>query len=180
MFRFMYLLFIAFFLTACATPSRLGISEAEWQNYTPEQRQDIKKSYYTVLKGQVNAQKGAPSDGSRLQVNISGGKIKLPPFVDSQNYTPIAFTLRSGECKTIQVTDANSDKKIPMKACYLNKTLYLDPSRYEVEKSVGSIQLHYSPIWDRDFTYQGVSSTGYVHLTNVNVSVSRYTSESAE
>jgi hypothetical protein len=161
-------------LAACVTPMKLGISEAEWENYSPEQKQKIKKGYYYILKKSIKNTEKGESDGTSLHVQVSGGKVNMPPFSSLSSYVPITFDLRSGDCQTVHVMEQSGDKKVPMKVCYYNKTLYLDPSRYDPDKGIGSIQLHYSPIWDRGFTYQGVSSSGYVHLTNVNVTVKKY------
>ncbi len=177
MLRLISLLLIVLFLSACATPNTLGISKAEWNNYSPVEREKIKSGYYAILRGEGKIKKSV-SDGSRVQVKISGGKIKLPPFANLENYIATNFLIRDGQCKTVQISEATAKNTIPMKVCYLNKTLYLDPSRYEIEKSVGSIQLHYSPIWDRSFTYKDVSSSGYVHLTGVNITVARFLNDS--
>lgn len=176
MFRVLLLLLASSLLAACATPMRLGISEAEWNNYGPEERQRIKSGYYEVLKSSVNDSENVVPDGSTLHVKLYGGQIALPPFANLCNYLPVEFDIMSGDCQKIELQESNGDNKVSMKICYRNKTLYLDPSRYDPSKKIGSIQLHYSPIWDRGFTYQNVSSTGYVHLTNVNVAVRRYES----
>lgn len=152
---------------------RLGISEAEWQNYSPEKREQIKSGYYEMLKNKFHEEK-AVSDGSTLHVRISDGQVTMPPFSNPVGYTPVEFDIGSGDCQTVEVHDLAGNKKVPMKVCYQNKTLYLDSSRYDKAKRLGSIQLHYSPIWERGFTYQGVSSSGYVHLTNVNVALRKY------
>jgi hypothetical protein len=173
MLRFALFLFVSLLLTACATPTRLGISETEWENYSPAEQQKIKRNYYSILQGRGRCHEKIIPDGSTVHVKISEGKIVIPPSASLHDYKPLEFTLRSGECHNIQICEEGTDKHTSMKACYRNKTLYLDPSRYEPEKSVGSIRLHYSPIWDRGFTYQPVSSTGYVHLNNVKVTVKR-------
>jgi hypothetical protein len=160
-------------LTGCATPGRLGISENEWQNYSPDQQAKIKAGYYELLRNKLDSTKGI-ADGSVLHVKISGGQVNMPPFAQLYNYTPIEFDITSGESRTITFKEENGKKKVDVKALYSNKTLYLDPSRYDVMKRIGSIQLHYSPIWDRGFSYQNVSSSGYAHLTNVNVALRKY------
>lgn len=155
---------------------RLGISEAEWKNYSPDERQRIKSGYYEMLKGRYSEEEKTTSDGTMVKVKVSDGQVDMPPFANLSSYIPVEFELQSGDCQNIELRQQNGNKKISMKACYLNKTLYLDPSRYDATKKLGSIQLHYSPIWDREFTYQNVSSNGYVHLTNVNVTVRKYDS----
>lgn len=159
-------------LTACVTPMRLGMSETEWESYSPQERQKIKQGYYQILKTSTKSQ-AKPSDGSKLQVHLSSGKVGMPPFSSLYPYNPVSFEVQNGHCKDISISEENGDKKVTMKACYQGKTLYLDPSHYDTAKRQGSIQLHYSPIWDRELTYNGVSSSGYVHLTNINVTLKR-------
>ncbi|MBA2655263.1 MAG: hypothetical protein H0U71_09405 [Gammaproteobacteria bacterium] len=175
MFRIFFLLLVLCGITACATPTRLGISDAEWQNYSSDQQQKIKSGYYEMLKSRGKTDdEPIVSDGSALNVRICAGQVAMPPFTDLSNYSPVELSVISGNCQTVQINELNGNKKVPMKVCYLNKTLYIDPSRYDQTKKLGSIQLHYSPIWDRGFTYQNVSSSGYAHLTNANVTVRKY------
>jgi hypothetical protein len=168
------LLLLTLLLTACVSPMRMGISEAEWRHFSPEEKEKIKKGYYEVLKGRFHANEKAVSDGSTLNVKIAGGQISMPPFNGLCHYAPLEFNILSGDCLKLDLKELEGNRTIPMQACYRNKTLFLDPSRYDPTKRIGSIQLHYSPIWDRGFTYANVSSSGYAHLTNVNVSVKRY------
>lgn len=174
--RVFFLFITSLGLSACVTPGRLGIPEEQWNNYTAEERAKIKKGYYEILKDKLDKEK-VTSDGTIVQVKLSGGKANMPPFASLFPYHPVDFEVTSGDCQTVTLKEEGGDKTVKMRACYFNKTLYLDPSHYEVSKRFGSIQLHYSPIWDRGFTYQNVSSSGYVHLTNVNVSVKRLNDE---
>lgn len=175
MFRILFFSLTVVTLAGCVSPMRLGISEAEWRNYSPDEQQKIKSGYYEMLRSRVSGdEERIEPDGSTLHVKVSDGQVKMPPFTSLLNYNPLEFDIQSGDCQTIEITQQGGDKKVPMKVCHINKTLYLDPSRYDPSKKLGSIQLHYSPIWDRGFTYQNVSSSGYVHLTNVNVAVRKY------
>lgn len=163
------LLLITLALSACVTPARLGISEAEWANLTPEQQAKIKDGYFEVKKHRSGPDRIVP-DGSNVHLKVSSGKIGATAC----NYSSFEIDVQSGNCQTVKVKQLDGDKTVDVQACYYNKTVYLDPSRYDPNKSIGSIQLHCSPIWDRGFTYQNVSSSGYAHLTNVNVAVRRY------
>lgn len=156
----------------------MGISEVEWSNYTPEEQAKLKEGYRAVKKSKL-AENSAP-DGSRVQLQISGGKVTMPPFTETRQYSPFTVEVANGDCTKVDIKSADGDKTTKMQVCYYGKTIYIDPSRYDPNKAQGSIQLHYSPIWDRGFTYQNVSSTGYVHLTNVNVVVKRYDNHEPE
>jgi hypothetical protein len=174
MLRILFLVTIGLLLSACVSPVGLGISEEQWRSYTPEQKEKIKSGYYEILKKRFHSEPKVASDNTYLHVAIFGGKVVMPPFSSMSDYLPVEFNVSSGECTTVKIKEAGSDKMMAMKACYQNNTLFLDPSRYDPSKRVGSIQLYYSPIWDRGFSYQNVSSSGYVHLTGVNVLIQKY------
>jgi hypothetical protein len=180
MVRVIFFLLTFSLLSGCVSPMSLGISEAEWRNYSPEEQQKIKSGYYEILKTRFSPREKGVADGTYLHVAVSGGKVYMPPFASMYDYVPIEFEIASGDCKTLQIKGQNGDQKVPMKVCYQNQTLYLDPSSYDMTKRIGSIQLHYSPIWDRGFIYHKVSSSGYVHLTRVDVSVQRFSDNSAK
>jgi hypothetical protein len=180
MLRVLLLLLLSVTLAGCVTPMRLGISEATWQNYSSEERKKIKEGYYELLKSRFGRkEEKVISDGGMLNVRISGGQVAMPPFVHLSDYNQVDFDILSGNCRTVQVQGKNSNKKVALKVCYLNKILYLDPSPYDPKKRLGSIQLHYSPIWDRGFVYQRISSSGYVRLTHANVAVRKYDNNAA-
>jgi len=175
MFKTLFVLFTLALLSACVTPMHLGIPDAEWQNYSPEERKKIKSGYYELMKSHVGVEeeKIVP-DGSSLHVRLSGGNVLMPPFSHPVSYTPVEFDVESGASEKIILEAPGGEQKTTLHICYRNKTLYLDPSRYDPTKRLGSIQLHYSPIWNRGFTYENVSSSGYVHLSHVNVNVKKY------
>lgn len=172
MFRIILIVSMLFSLTGCLTPTTLGISETDWQNYSPEQRQKIKSGYYEVLKAHPSSdeESGALAD-STLSVQLAEGTAKMPPFTQAIQFKPVDFQLSNGRCRTITLESLQGNESVNVKACFLGKSLFIDPSAYEISKKVGSIRLHYSPIWDRGFTYQHISSSGYAHLEDVNVTV---------
>src|SRR5579883_2867390 len=104
MFRFAFLL-LFFSLTACVSPVRLGISEAEWRNYSPEEKQSIKKGYYAVLKQHFRESNKAVPDGTNLKVVILGGQASMPPFNGLCNFVPMQFTIGSGECDSVELKE---------------------------------------------------------------------------
>lgn len=179
MLRIILIIGILFSLTGCLSPTTLGISETEWQTYTPEQQKKIKSGYYEVLKTKVEKREEAgPLENTKLLVKISGGKTNMPPFTQLSEYKPVEFQLSNGSCRSIRLEREDGQQSVEVKACFQGKSLYIDPSAYDVSKKVGSIRLYYSPVWDRGFTFENVSSSGYAHLTNVNVTVKVLNSES--
>lgn len=174
MYRILAIIVFVLPLAACVTPTKLGISEAQWQGYAPEERQRIKSGYYEILKDKfASDQKSAP-DGTSVSVRLAGGQTSMPPFAEKYRYAPIELNVFNGECQNTVLKEQNGDKTVKLQVCYIGKTLFVDPSRYDPAKRLGSIQLHYSPIWDRGFTYRNVSSTGYAQLKDVNVTVRRF------
>lgn len=162
-------------LTGCATmsPNKLGISETQWASYTPEQKKEIIKNYHEVQKKQSNEQQNESDTSSRIAVSIQGGKANDARTTTPMSYQPIHFEIASGQCnKSISVVAIDNPKqKTTFKACYKNNILYLDPSRYEVSKAQGSIQLPYQPVWKRGFTYPNISSSGFANFSNVSITI---------
>lgn len=179
MLRIILLVGMPLLLTGCLSPATLGISETEWQTYSPEQRDKIKTGYYEVLKSHSNVEEQSGElENSLLSVKISDGTAKMPPFTQPSAFKPVDFELTNGSCRTITLENLDGSQSVDVKACFQGKSLFIDPSAYEVSKKVGSIRLHYSPIWTRGFTYSHISSSGYAHLENVNVTVKVLTDNS--
>jgi hypothetical protein len=131
--------------------------------------------YYQVLKNS-KSYKGEP-DNTAVHVRMSDGKVNMPPYDAPSAYKPVEFEIDSGMCSNIKLVSVDGDADTTLKVCYYNKVLYIDPSRYDPAKGEASIRLHASPIWARGFTFKGVSSTGFAHLTNVNVTVRMFSIE---
>jgi hypothetical protein len=169
------LLVVLLLLEGCATsPSTLGISQAQWQSYTKTQRQEILQNYRRInsTRNEVLTQNSSTSNGDNaINVTIQSGKIVMPPFTDAQEYLPIAFTIKNGHCKRIVVSQVNQEKTTDLDTCYQNKILYLDPSRYDITKSKGSLIFNSIPFWEHGFTYHDVSSSGYAQLMHVNITI---------
>ncbi len=171
MFRWVSVLVLTLLTAACATvsPSKLGISQSQWDQYSDTERQQILQGYQQAQRQKVSS--SAKSD-SVLQVNIQEGKVTSPPFTDLYVYQPLSFSIQMGDChKRIPVSLTDSRKKAALEACYINDTLYLDPSVYEPAKAIGSLQFPYMPMWKRGFTYPDLSSSGRLKLTHANVTV---------
>lgn len=161
------------FLSSCASisPEKLGISQAQWSQYTPEQREQLAAQYKQTQEMQKS--QSAKGGNSALQVNVEKGTALLPPFSGSQPYRPLSFQIREGECglKIPVMSVANTKQAADMTACYTDSTLYLDASPYEADKAYGSIQFKWMPIWKRGFIYPDVNSTGLVKFKDVDVAV---------
>ncbi len=174
MYRFLLLLLPITLLAGCASvsPNTLGIPQDQWEQYSDQQRKSITNDYHKTQKAKKSA-KHSHSTGAVLAVDISKGRVLMPPYSNLQPYQPISFNIQDGECnKKINVVAPNNPKqKTVLSVCYKDDVLYLDPSPYEESKALGSLQFHVMPIWRRGFTYPSVISTGFVKLTNVDISV---------
>lgn len=159
-------------LAGCATvsPAKLGISEADWEEYSSTKQEELISAYEKAqeTKRKTSAQLGT----GILSVKIEGGTVLLPPYTTPTAYQSMHFTMREGDCHIkIPVIPTDSDKKGKLEACYKDNTLYLDPSPYEPGLSIGSLQFPYMPIWKRGFTYPNVSSSGLLKLKSAQISL---------
>ncbi len=159
-------------LSACAvSPNQLGISQSEWNQYSEQQRQQIKHNYRQAqeVKHEIHAKNG----NSVLAVRVQGGQVLMPPYTSLQPYQAVAFNVKEGECnlKIAMVQPNNPDQKTSLKVCYANGVLYFDPSPYDPNFAKGALQFAYMPVWKRGFTYSNMSSTGFTKLTNATVFV---------
>jgi len=158
-------------LSGCVTvtPHKLGISQEDWDQYSPA-KQDQLLSAYEETQQRKKATRIKSGSGV-LAVRIEEGKILLPPYTVPVAYQPILFDIKEGQCRkkfSVEPVD-ESHKAGTLEACYQDDTLYLDPSPYNPQLSLGSLQFPYLPAWKRGFMYPNVSSTGLLQLTDTNI-----------
>lgn len=108
-----------------------------------------------------------------IQVKISDGQALMPPFISRQPFFAVTFTLSHGACQNIDLVQLDRAAQTSLRACYKNRSLKLDPSRYELDKQDGTMSIPYSPLWTQEqgFTYYGINSSGFVKLKNVTVTI---------
>jgi hypothetical protein len=173
--KYLLLFMAAIFFAGCAsiTPQKLGVSESEWRNYSPEQRTKLSADYQQAQNMRRAQLQQAKVGDSTLEVNIQGGRAVLPPYSELQAYQPVTFRIREGDChrEVSILSDVSPQQKGMMMVCYSGRVLYLDPSPYDLQNLNGSVLLRFMPTWRRGFTYPGVNTTGLVRLTDVNVSI---------
>lgn len=167
---------IAFFITGCAHgPKKLGVSDLEWSSYSSEKQQRLLENYDQIVKerAKITGQETANAQHDSLAVNIHDGKVMMPPaFINWQYYQPVSVTIADGECRDVELKHrTDEDIKTSLIMCYHNDVLYLDPSRYDLTKKLGTVRIHATPLWLSGFNYQGIHSQGYVRLNNVTVEV---------
>lgn len=173
LFRLLSILFVLLLASCAISPNELGISQAQWNSYAPEQQQQFIKNHRLIQNNQGTLLQGDSnmSDESMLQVNVHGGQVIMPPFTMLQDYQLVSFTITSGSCKTVPLVQLNAKNKVGLTACYQNKILYLDPSKFDVEKQIGSIRFYFSPLWAEGYTYHHINSSGYVRVTNADITI---------
>ncbi len=169
MLRFILSIFVMLSLVGCVvSPDTLGVSSAKWGQYSEAQQQELIANYEQIQGSTL----GAPvDDNNYVYVNITGGTVMMSPFIIGYAYNPLEFMVTSGECKTVPLNSTLGVGFVDLTACFKNDILYMDPSRYELNKRFGSIQFHALPLWKQGFSYKNISSSGYARLQNVTVSV---------
>lgn len=169
--RKFFCLLIALCLSGCASSGRLGISEAQWQAMSPVERQQALENY-SKLKSDFSATQTKVSyDGPLLSVYMLRGKAVMPPFTRSYEIETTEFKIAPGACKHIMLRSIDTANYTYLQACYDGERLSLDPSRYELDKGLGTVSFLYNPIWLRGFTYSQIKSSGYVRLEDASVSI---------
>jgi len=167
-------------LSACTTftPHALGISDTEWMGFDKNKQEQLKNLYYEQKQQDSKAAalytiKSAANFKNSLMITVSGGTAIMPPFTNWYAYQAKPFTLIPETCAevSLQKVPGEENDQIMLRACYFNGTVSLDPSKIDPNKSKGTIIFHYSPIWDQGFTYQNITTSGYVRLKNANVAI---------
>ncbi len=169
--RLLLVLPVLVLLTACSVgPNRLGVSAQQWQAMDDAQRAQMITGYQKI-KWSSWKQRQTVFCGPDILVSLGKGTALMPPFTQSYAFQRVSFQMNPGRCRTVELNSVDTSNEVDLKACYNGLTLLLDPSRYDALKSTGSLRLDYNPLWKRGFTYAGVSSSGYVQLNKVNVTI---------
>lgn len=154
----------------CVSQSRqLGISDQEWQSMSPNLH-----NYLTESAQKIKQQNALPTvvyAGPILNISLSGGKALMPPFVEFYAFRATRWTMQPGQCSAVRLNGVDGQHYTLLRACYNGVTLTIDPSRYDLDKSQGSVRFDYNSLWKRGFTYSHVVTSGYVWLQNSNLSI---------
>ncbi len=178
MLRFILAIVVMLSLVGCAvTPDTLGVSAARWAQYSEAQQQELIANYEQIQSSTLDA----PVDVNNfVLVNIKGGTVMMSPFIVGYAYNSVRFMVTSGECRTVPLNSTLGVGFVDLTACFKNNILYMDPSRYEIDKRFGSIQFHALPLWKQGFSYKNISSSGYARLQNVTVSIKQIIGQPSE
>lgn len=187
--RFVFLISVLLLLGGCNTftPHYFGISDAEWSKFDKNKQHELQDVYYQQIKAKKSIEKKeiSPSDkkifsdAKSIDVYVYGGTAMMPPFTSSLSYASSHFTIAPNSCSDAELKwdseqqpkDPKKQKVVVLTACYKKGILLLDPSRYEHDKTEGTLRIHYSPIWEQGLTYKDINTSGYVRLKNANITV---------
>lgn len=170
MFRIFLLLCLSSLAGCAVSPAELGISQQQWNKYNQQEQQNILIAHKDLI--QATRREDLTSTGnSWLQVSIKDGSVMMPPFTKRFKYTPITFRIREGTCQKNALHNYKSPNFINLDSCYKNDILFLDPSRYEMDKKDGTIRLYFSPLWRQGFIYKNICSDGYARLHDVTIKI---------
>lgn len=170
----------AVLLSGCSA-ARYGLSEQNWKSLTAAQQKAMRKNYRHIAA--TRAREKREQDKQRitattpkLVVEIEGGKAMMPPFDYPRDFDPVHFIVYQGHCRAVTLAESAGERKTELEACYLGNLLYVDPSKTEFKWHQGSLQFHYNPLWDSEkgFLYSGISSQGYVGLSNTKIRVKTF------
>ncbi|KPJ68113.1 MAG: hypothetical protein AMJ43_01530 [Coxiella sp. DG_40] len=165
-----FLLAYVLLLVGCAVgPVELGISQQQWNKYNPEKQQEILTAHKELLRAKREDQ--TLIGDSWLEVDIKGGSVMMPPFIKRYEFAPVTFKIREGTCRINALHNYKSSNSIKLDCCYKNDILFLDPSRYEIDKKDGTVRLYFSPLWRQGFIYKNINSDGYARLHNVTIKI---------
>jgi hypothetical protein len=109
--------------------------------------------------------------GPSIRISLEHGTAIMPPFTRSVPYQSVVWNMRPGQCRWIWLHSQNDQQTVHLVVCYDGLILRIDPSRYELETKDGSLNITYTPLWERGLTYTHLSSTGYARLHEVDMTV---------
>lgn len=156
-------------LTSCTVvPRELGFSPKQWQMMSATGRKLLQVDYYRIHNA---LQLKTIYQGPRIQVVLFGGTAMMPPLFQAYYFESLRFETNPGKCRNVRLTSWDQTRSVKLTVCYDGVTLSFDPSRYDLSKTKGTLFLTYNTLWKHGFTYNNLSSSGYVRLKNADVTI---------
>ena len=156
-------------LTSCTVmPRELGFSPQQWQMMNAKGRKLLQMDYYRIHNA---LQLKTIYQGPRIQVVLFRGTAMMPPLFQAYYFESLRFETNPGKCQNVRLTSWDRIRSVKLTVCYDGVTLSFDPSRYDLSKTKGTLFLTYNTLWKHGFTYNNLSSSGYVRLKNVDVTI---------
>lgn len=137
-------------------------------------QQQIQK-YRQIKKAKALEEKKAPISNKtpRVKLTIENGKAKMPRLASRSPFNPASMIVYQGHCQTMRLNQVEGDAHVDIEACYRGNELLLDASRYDYKLRYGTLRLAELPLWESGFTYHGISTKGYVKLSNSDITVKK-------
>lgn len=160
---------VSLLFAGCATtPLDLGISERQWEEFSPEKQQQLLNNYE-----QIESESSSKSNDNEpyLAVSIHGGEVMMPPFITWTRYREAKIVLAKETCEDSKLESSDTQNHIMLKVCYYGKVLALDPTKYDLATSKGTVSFTWSPLWRRGFAYKNIDTDGYARLKNATIEV---------
>jgi len=163
---------IALMLTGCGKtlPEKLGLSRSSWNEMSSEDRNLMIYDYAEIENIRSHYMPKTLRMDRALSVKITGGTAKLAPNFELQSFKPVMFTLKQDSCRYIKVVGKETSDTTSLLACFWAHQLWLDPSNTDKSKARFSARMFESSLW-RKFTYNDISTFGYVGFQHINVAV---------
>lgn len=164
-------------LGGCTSEQTYGINSSRWAAMSQEQRSEIQTAYVNTQESllEEQGQQKVSDHADKIRVAVYGGRALMPPFDYYQPYEKEVVDLEEGSCQTCTLFRPDGEKEVDLKLCYRNHNLEVDPSKFVFDKRHGTVAFHYSPLWDRGFTYTHVKTSGYARLKNAHIFVKHIT-----
>lgn len=170
MYRLVMLGASSLLLVGCVSmQQQLGVSEQQWQSMTPAARQAAQANYQSIKD-----QSPVPTKiyaGPALGIWMLEGYAYMPPFDQAYAFQATYFRISPGQCQQVVLRSIDFNKSTKLGVCYDGVRVSMDPSRYDLSRSHGSVYFDYNPVWKRGFTYGNVQSSGYVSLSRASISI---------
>lgn len=153
-----------------------GIPSKEWSALSMPDIKELQENYQRIkdLRGEEKSwqeRTEITATTPRVELNIQGGTIQIPPFVKRVEYKPVKLVVYQGHCRSVKLLEKSGKKKTELEACYLGDIVYLDSSKTVYQWRHGSLRFYYVPIWQSGFTYNNINSQGYVALKDATIKI---------
>lgn len=163
--KFIGILLCLLLLSGCAT-SKLDLSELSWQQ--------IQKTH-SIQKAKALEEHKVPITHKTPLVEIvfEHGQAQIPLFKVRSDFKPAKMIVYKGHCQTVALNQVNGYLHVDVEACYRGNEVLVDGVKYDYAKRYGTIRLAELPMWERGFTYKGISTTGYAKLSDTDISIKK-------
>lgn len=153
-----------------------GVTAQEWAALSMPDIKELQENYQRIkdLREEEKAwqeRTKITATTPRIEMKIEGGTVQMPPFVKRLEYKPAKLIVYQGHCRSVKLQEKKGKQKTELEVCYLGDIVYLDSSKTVYQWRHGSLRFYYVPVWLSGFTYNNISSQGYVSLKDATIKV---------